>query len=564
MPSASTKSSQPPPQFNMADLLQDPLKAAVSVMEKKLRNLEKRKGKLTVYTEKAKQGGTLNEDQRKAAENLILVENNLDLVKELLKHMTQMEGEYAKLSKKEAKRVKQEQTVFGESKAHEAIVSVVEIQALLGNLTEEVRPDFLAGTNGACLLSEEELGKLDEVYAIVNPAEELAGKLADQVDKCSSNLKMLVDGKDKEAFEGTTFLEVKGILEKVKESGYFDKDVAVAEEEEAAPEEEAPEEEEQAVDPVEGEEPEEVEAADAPEAAEVEADGEVQVEEEAGVEEATEFEAVPDAEPEVSEAPLVNGGSGVDLPDVEGQGEEEAIDFLGDSEVVIQQEDVNDDSEEGEVLETMVIEPTPEAQIEDRQQQLLQHQEVQKQMQQAALNAGSPEFVPRHMQAPPVDEGSAWEETPAAPVAEDNQWSETNADAGWQSVESNHSNNQQGFGRGRGRGRGRGFSRGGGRGRGGRGGYDRGEYRGERGDYERRDYQDRGPRQDRGNQDGGYRRNQDGGYRGGNQDGGYRGGNRGNYRGGNRDGNRGGYRGGRGGPRDGSRGTYRGGNQAQQ
>ena len=48
MPSASTKSSQPPPQFNMADILQDPLKGAVSVMEKKLRNLEKRKVYLTI------------------------------------------------------------------------------------------------------------------------------------------------------------------------------------------------------------------------------------------------------------------------------------------------------------------------------------------------------------------------------------------------------------------------------------------------------------------------------------------------------------------------------------
>jgi len=453
----------------MADILQDPLKGAVSVMEKKLRNLEKRKGKLTVYTEKAKQGGTLNEDQRKAAENLILVENSLEVVKELLKHMTQMETEYAKLSKKEAKRLKQEQTTFGESKALEAVTGVVEVQALLGNMTEEVRPDFLAGTNGACLLSEEELGKLDEIYAIVNPAEELSGKLSEQVDKCSSNLKMLLDGKDKEAFEGATFLEVKGILDKVKESGYFDKDEPAVEDEEAAPEE-VPGDEEEAVDAVEGEE---VEAAP-----ELEAESEeVQVEVEAGLEEAADVEALPDAEPEAPEAPLVNGGSGVDLPDVEGQDEEEAIDFLGDSEVVIQQEDIDEDSEEGAVLETMVIEPTPEAQIEDRQQQLLQHQEVQKQMQQAALNAGSPEFVPRHMQAPPVDDSSAWEETPAAPVVEDNQWSETNADAGWQSVESSHSTNQQGFGRGRGRGRGRGFGRGGGRGRGGRGGYERGEYR---------------------------------------------------------------------------------------
>ena len=112
--------------------------------------------------------------------------------------------QYAKLSKKEAKRLKQEQTTFGESKALEAVTGVVEVQALLGNMTEEVRPDFLAGTNGACLLSEEELGKLDEIYAIVNPAEELSGKLSEQVDKCSSNLKMLLDGKDKEAFEGAT------------------------------------------------------------------------------------------------------------------------------------------------------------------------------------------------------------------------------------------------------------------------------------------------------------------------------------------------------------------------
>ena len=44
MPSVSSKSSQSNPQIgNTSDFLQDPLKHAVSVMEKKLRNLEKRK-----------------------------------------------------------------------------------------------------------------------------------------------------------------------------------------------------------------------------------------------------------------------------------------------------------------------------------------------------------------------------------------------------------------------------------------------------------------------------------------------------------------------------------------
>lgn len=49
MPSASSKSSQPPSQITTSDLMQEPLKNAVSVLDKKLRNLEKRKVSSETY-----------------------------------------------------------------------------------------------------------------------------------------------------------------------------------------------------------------------------------------------------------------------------------------------------------------------------------------------------------------------------------------------------------------------------------------------------------------------------------------------------------------------------------
>jgi len=558
MPSASSKSSQPQPAFNMAEILQDPLKGAVSVLDKKLRNLEKRKLKLLEYQKKMVQGTDLNEEQKKAASDLILVENSLLTVADMRKNMVSMEQEYAKQSKRESKRVKMEQEKASEARVQKSVIGVLEIQALLGNLTEEARPDFLAGENGACALSEEELGKLDKLFEVVNSFEERTGKLSEQVALCCNHLIGIISQKDAEAFEGTTYAELYTILQKMLDSGYFEKDIVEAAVEEVEAEEgEEGEEDVEVEEEDDGEVEEEVEEDVVEDAVEAIAEDiitdDVAIEDsvpEVAVDKVEEIEEINFEVNQVPEVAVVNQvesyveiesypngiGGGVDLPpEVEEKVEgEESIDFMGDSEVEIHYEQpaevVEFESEPVQVEVPSFAVPDPVPTPEEN----------------PTLNPRIPEFVPRavSIDEPIVPTTNGWDEPTEA-----GSWgnSEPPAEPGWTNVE--RTDQQGGF---RGRGRGRGF----------RG---RGEYRGGRGRDNRGGYQDRGDGGRRDQRDGGYYR---GGRGGGNEDGGYRGrgggyrGDRGDRGGQRRDGeNRGGYRGGYRGDGNRGNGGYRGGNQ---
>jgi hypothetical protein len=121
---------------------------------------------------KAEDGNVLNEDQKKALESLNLVDNSLVTVKEIHKTLGGVEQEYVKLLRKDQKRMKQEQTQLLEQKSQQSVLRTIQIQALLGELNEDVRPDFLSAANGACALTEDELSNLDSFYELINVSSE--------------------------------------------------------------------------------------------------------------------------------------------------------------------------------------------------------------------------------------------------------------------------------------------------------------------------------------------------------------------------------------------------------
>jgi len=341
MPSASSK-TQVTNQNATVDLLQEPVKSAVSVVDKKLRNLEKRRIKLLETKKKADKGEKLNDDQKNALKSLESVDFGLEAINDVKKNVLSLEQEYAKLLKKDQKRQKQEQRDQFESRGLANSYRIVEYQAILGELSEEVRPDFLSGENGACQLSEEDLEKLDKIYELVNPTDEKSGKLSERSKVASEHLFNLVEAKDKTAFEGATYKDVSEILKKIIESGYFEKEE----------------------EPSNGDvEPEE---ANVEEAVVEEQEEEKPVEE--AVEEQQEVETPAEEEPPVVEQPAEPTPSipvnGVDLPPEvqETHEEDKGFNFMGESEIA----------------------PAT---------------------QEPALNPVSPEFVPRNMQSQP-EEGS--------------------------------------------------------------------------------------------------------------------------------------------------------------
>jgi len=316
MPSASSKSSQPQTQVSASDLFQEPLKHAVSVMDKKLRNLEKRKLKLFETQKKKELGSELNEDQKKALESLAIVDSSLSLVKELHKNIVTLDQDYGRLVRKEQKRVKQEKKDQLEDSQQNLAFKMVEVQGVLGDLTEEVRPDFVEGAKGACKLTEKELDNLDVLYELINPAavEGEKKKLSDRVKSAGQHLINLVQAKDTICLEDQTYKALFEIIQRVLISGYFDKDSTdtattevIAEDENCPVEEEAPE------SPEEGSPSEEFPP--------------------------IELESIP---PPVVEAEPING---VDLPpEVQQTPDDEKINFLGESEISVVTTDPNQPS----------------------------------------------------------------------------------------------------------------------------------------------------------------------------------------------------------------------------
>eukprot|EP00112_Aurelia_sp_Birch-Aquarium-sp1_P024496 Seg779.3 transcript_id=Seg779.3/GoldUCD/mRNA.D3Y31 product=Caprin-1 protein_id=Seg779.3/GoldUCD/D3Y31 len=460
MPSASSKTASMSNQVPSIEG-QDPLRVVVSMMEKKVRNLEKRKGKLVLYTQQVQEGKELVErEQQDAVKKLEFVENNLELAKEFHQIFRLMEQEHVKIQKKEQKRANIQMKEKSNEERKHLVVQVLEVQSLLENLDEDVKQDFLSGTNGAVKLTEDDLTKLDEIYKLITPSQN-----EDPASTAAEHLQNLLDEKEKPVL-GSTYKEISGIIKKIKDCKYFEKT-----DKEEVPTEEA---EQQATEAQVTETAEVTEAVPAEVAEENAGSAEEETEivtSEEGVRGADVYTAVPSDHPEPElttegtlEEPLptVNG---VDLPSEFSEAvADSALNFMGESEV-----------------ETRL----PAA------------------VEEGKLNAASPEFIPRSQQGPgqppstmQPEGDSGWEETdPSVNVdpSLDN--------SGWQEVPSSSDPHQQ-YGRPRGgpRGRDRGGFRGGregGRGGRGRGGYGQNGsnyYRQERSDNYRRDGTRGGPR----------------------------------------------------------------------
>lgn len=90
--------------------------------------------------------------------------------------------------------------------------------------SDKAREDFLAGTNGAAKLTEDDLKYLDDLYGEVtvkHASEEGDLPFIQQAQKSAEHLVAIVDGKQRE-FVGTTYNRLKEIVATIVQSGYFD------------------------------------------------------------------------------------------------------------------------------------------------------------------------------------------------------------------------------------------------------------------------------------------------------------------------------------------------------
>ncbi|XP_072033978.1 uncharacterized protein [Amphiura filiformis] len=230
MPSASSK----PANQTASMEAQDTAKMLIGMVEKKVRNLEKRKAKLENYRQMVTDGKTLNKDQESAVSHFDEVLGMLDFARDLQKTFITVVSESSKQHKKQAKKeesMKQE----AETKKIRDVLLLQNVLYHLGN--ENVRGDFQTGANGAVQVSEDQLNLFDEFYKLINPAREGEGEeeekdpdgeeapeksFEQKLDDASEHLTSYVKAEDKEACGGTSYKEFKNLVDQIHDCGYLD------------------------------------------------------------------------------------------------------------------------------------------------------------------------------------------------------------------------------------------------------------------------------------------------------------------------------------------------------
>lgn len=104
---ASGKSTPPPPSATDSTNA-DPLTQAILALDKKQRNLGKRKEKLESYQKEAKKGKELHKDQKEALEKYPEVLGQIEVLKELNEQMKKIQAESAKNQKRLSKQAAEE------------------------------------------------------------------------------------------------------------------------------------------------------------------------------------------------------------------------------------------------------------------------------------------------------------------------------------------------------------------------------------------------------------------------------------------------------------------------
>ncbi|XP_018343576.1 PREDICTED: caprin homolog [Trachymyrmex septentrionalis] len=215
----------------------DPLRQAIVVIEHKIRNLEKRKGRLESYRDLQKNGRELNSDQKTAVAKYDEVLQTLEITRDLYKQIVNIANDAVKQQKKLARKEAVERMQQDIAKVKEVLLAQ---HVLISINTDSVRDDFFHGKNGAIKLTEEEFKYLDNLYneiVIKHQREEGDLTFVQQAQKVAEHYVAIVDGKQREVI-GTTYNKLKEIIAKINQCGYFDQ---VHESLETTPIEEIPE-----------------------------------------------------------------------------------------------------------------------------------------------------------------------------------------------------------------------------------------------------------------------------------------------------------------------------------
>uniref|UniRef100_A0A8C9RWN7 Cell cycle associated protein 1 n=1 Tax=Scleropages formosus TaxID=113540 RepID=A0A8C9RWN7_SCLFO len=187
------------------------MKQILGIVEKKVRNMEKKKSKLDDYQARKNKGEHLNQDQLEALSKYQEVVNNLEFARELQKSFLALGQDIQKAVKKAARR----EQLQREEAEQRRLKAVLEVQFLLDKLGEETLRQEL---KQASLLTDEDLAALDEFYKLVGPDRDQNIRSAGDTP-----LHMMVILAGKLLSAATQNKALKDTLDKVLLTGYFDR-----------------------------------------------------------------------------------------------------------------------------------------------------------------------------------------------------------------------------------------------------------------------------------------------------------------------------------------------------
>ncbi|XP_055385617.1 caprin homolog [Condylostylus longicornis] len=214
------------------------LRQALVVIEHKIRNLEKRKTKLESYRTIQSSGKELSSDQKAAVAKYDEVAQSLEFARDLSKQMLQIA---IASEKEEKKRVRKEAILRAQAETAK-IREVLTIQNILVAFSDEnIRNDFLNGVNGAVKLEQSDLNVMEKFCLDIQIKRQESP--SDQpflvsAQKAAEHFSLTIDGRPKQ-YGDTTYENVKGIFQKIQDSGYLDRagnDEVIFEEEETSEE----------------------------------------------------------------------------------------------------------------------------------------------------------------------------------------------------------------------------------------------------------------------------------------------------------------------------------------
>jgi caprin-1 len=200
-----------------------PYKACISALDKKLRNLEKRKSKLDSYRDKLNKGEKLDKDQKEAVDKYESVIANLEFARELQKLYQGMSDEADKLAEKASKKQAKKEKLERQQQELDRLSDVLKLQSLMLSVgTDEVRADLLAGKYGGLTLTEQNLAQLDEFYQLISPTSDSDTSFTVQLSSATEHLVSYIDRADKQAVDTTTYRELHELIDRLSNAGFFE------------------------------------------------------------------------------------------------------------------------------------------------------------------------------------------------------------------------------------------------------------------------------------------------------------------------------------------------------